>query len=125
MEKCPDDILFFIAYNVYMRKLKIVLSILSVYEFVAVSILVIPNYCIWLFNKNFCEIGFYKYFLVCVMLPVFVGLLFWWENDLRKKTENDNTKFIYAILSLLINRFIKKHPNIRQIITDISNIMNK
>lgn len=67
-----------------MRKIKIFITILVLYEFVILTVLQISNYCNAIFNNNFCATDNFKYFLLCVMLPVLVMLFFWWMPDIAK-----------------------------------------
>ena len=66
-----------------MRKFKTFLTILLLYEFAVLTILQIPNYCVGLFNVNFCNISF-RYFLLCIVLPVSVCVFLWWLPDISK-----------------------------------------
>ena len=66
-----------------MRKFKIFLTILLLYEFTVLTILQIPNYCVGFFNINFCNISF-RYFLLCIVLPVSVCVFLWWLPDISK-----------------------------------------
>lgn len=54
------------------------------YEFVILTVLQISNYCNAIFNNNFCATDNFKYFLLCVMLPVLVMLFFWWMPDIAR-----------------------------------------
>lgn len=67
-----------------MRKIKIFITILVLYEFVILTVLQISNYCNAIFNNNFCATDNFKYFLLCVMLPVLVMLFFWWMPDIAR-----------------------------------------
>lgn len=67
-----------------MRKIKIFITILVLYEFVILTVLQISNYCNAIFNNNFCATDNFKYFLLCVMLPVLVMLFFWWMPEIAR-----------------------------------------
>ena len=67
-----------------MRKLKIFITIFVLYEFVMLSVLQIPTYCNAIFNYNFCAMYNFKYFLLCLMLPVLCGLVIWWTPEFAR-----------------------------------------
>ena len=66
-----------------MRKLKLFITFLLLYECVILTILQIPKYCLGLFNIAFCTISF-RYFLMCFMVPVFFGIFLWWLPDISR-----------------------------------------
>ncbi len=61
-----------------MQKTKIIITGLLLYEFIMITVLQIPNYCNAVFNINFCLMTSFKYFMLCVMVPVFLWLIIWW-----------------------------------------------
>lgn len=67
-----------------MRKIKIFITILVLYEFVILTVLQISNYCNAIFNNNFCATDNFKYFLMCVMLPGLFVLFLWWMPDIAR-----------------------------------------
>jgi len=67
-----------------MRKLKIFITIFVIYEFVMLVILQIPNFCVAVFNHNFCYMNNFKYFLMCVMVPGLLMLFLWWMPDIAR-----------------------------------------
>lgn len=68
-----------------MRKLKIFITILMLYEIVVVTILQISGFCNTFFNRGFCEAGNFKYFLMCFVLPGLLMLLLWWMPELSRQ----------------------------------------
>ena len=84
-----------------MRKIKIFITILVLYEFTVLTVLQIPDYCVWFFNRNFCAQIHFKYFLMCVLLPAMIGLIFWWTPEIsrlfcknRCQCEQENTNIL-------------------------------
>ena len=65
-------------YDKNMQKTKIIITGLLLYEFIMITVLQIPNYCNAVFNINFCLMGTFKYFMLCIMVPVFLWLIIWW-----------------------------------------------
>ena len=134
-----------------MRRLKIFTTIFVIYEFIAVVILHRMDYCIAFFKLNFCEYANYKYFFMCVMIPVAVLIFFWWIPDILKLfcrgacniqtqqqkertirdilleiiSPQDIEKFITAAIIMGIQKFSKNHPKTVAIFDDILNAMKK
>ena len=71
-------------YNDYMRKIKIFITVLILYEFVISTILQISGFCNTFFNRGFCDAGSFKYFLMCVMVPGLLILFFWWLPEILR-----------------------------------------
>jgi len=67
-----------------MRKIKIFITLLMLYEFVITTVLQIPGFCNTFFNHGFCDVGNFKYFLMCVMLPGLFVLFLWWMPDIAR-----------------------------------------
>ena len=67
-----------------MRKIKIFITLLFLYEFVITTVLQIPGFCNTFFNRGFCDVGNFKYFLMCIMLPGLLILFFWWMPDMAR-----------------------------------------
>ena len=131
-----------------MRKIKIFLTLLALYEFVMVMILQIHGYCVAIFNNNFCEIDGFKYFLMCVMLPVSFGLFLWWIPEMtrlicpnkccvRKEetpqlknvfneiiSKQDIEKFITTAIIMGIQKFAASHPKTEETFENIMNILH-
>lgn len=130
-----------------MRKIKISLTILILYEFVVLTILQIPDYCVRVFNQNFCSANNFKYFLLCIMLPVLFGLVLWWlpdisrgfcknrcqceaqKSDLHKtaplesSANQDIEKLITAAIVMGVHRLALRHPKTKEILSNISDIL--
>ena len=75
-----------------MRRFKIFVTIFVLYECVMLTILQVYNYCVGVFNLNFCEQGAFKYFLLCIMLPLLVGIFIWWLPDIARLICNKSCK---------------------------------
>ena len=67
-----------------MRKIKIFVTILVLYEFAVLTVLQIPDHCVWFFNQNFCAQMNFKYFLLCLLFPAMIGLVFWWTPEISR-----------------------------------------
>ena len=106
-----------------MHRIKVFLTILILYEFMVLTILQIPSYCIYIFNSNFCAQIHFKYFLLCVMLPAMTGLVFWWapevsrlfcKNKCQCEPENNNIlskqnleRLLTAIITMGLEKFLE------------------
>lgn len=110
-------------------------------------ILQIPNYCNFVFNYNFCDMGGFKYFLLCIMLPVLIALFVWWVPDVVRalcphkceiKPEPDITvkniineiiskqdieKFITAAIIMGIQKFATNHPKTTEVFDNILDVL--
>ena len=82
-EKRPVEKGRFYNLKCRMRKIKIFITIILLYEFAILTILQVPNYCIGFFNANFCSIPF-RYFLMAVVVPVLITLLAWWMPEISR-----------------------------------------
>ena len=67
-----------------MRKFKIFITLFLLYELILLTILQINEYCLFVFNANFCSYDSFKYFLMCIMLPIIFGLFIWWIPDITR-----------------------------------------
>lgn len=63
-------------------KSKIALTILSLYEIVAILLLHCPNTCNAMFGMSFCADSVLKYFVWCVAIPLLVLLVAMWIMEL-------------------------------------------
>lgn len=63
-------------------KSKIALTILSLYEIVAILLLHCPNTCNAMFGMSFCADSVLKYFIWCVAIPLLVLLVAMWIVEL-------------------------------------------
>ena len=130
-----------------MRKVKIFITIIVLYEFVMLTVLQIPNYCTILFNYNFCETYHFKYFVLCIMLPVLLGLFTWWMPEISRlfcphkcempqKTDinikdifneiiskQDIEKFITSAIIMGIQKFAATHPKTTAAFDDIMKVL--
>lgn len=139
----------FVFYNLHMRKIKIFTTVLLLYEFVILTILQVHNYCVLVFNINFCKVSF-RYFLLCIVVPVLVWLFLWWLPDMSKMfckkcecdnlenkehlhennvNENMSTKalehLITSAIIIGIQKFAKNHPNTQNIFNNIFDALAK
>ena len=129
------------SYTNYMRKIKIFITILVLYEFVILTVLQISNYCNAIFNNNFCATDNFKYFLLCVMLPVLVMLFFWWMPEIarpfcsnkcqcemqqlesHKSTSPDIEKLITTAIIMGVHKLAMQHPKTKEILDNISDVL--
>ena len=63
-------------------KSKIGLTILSIYEIIAILLLHSPRTCTAMFGTTFCADGLLKYFIVCVAVPLLVFLFAFWIMEI-------------------------------------------
>ena len=111
------------------------------------TVLQVPGFCTAWFNKNFCYVSGFKYFLLCIMLPVLVGLLMWWMPEITRamcaqkcKTEPDVTiknifneivskqdieKFIIAAIVMGIQKFANAYPKTAETFDNILDAVKK
>ena len=130
----------FVFYDFCMRKFKIFTTFFVLYEFVMITILQIHSFCIGVFNQNFCEMNHYKYFLFCVMIPVLIGLIFWWipkrnYDDTQEKTLKEILidsipkqyikRYIIAAIIIGVRRFIMSYPRAKNFIDNVNNFLKK
>ena len=132
-----------------MRKLKIFITIFVIYEFVMLAILQIPNFCVAVFNHNFCYMNNFKYFLMCVMVPVLLMLFLWWMPDIARpfcknkcqcdahphEIQNNNItqdeiskqyleKLISSAIMIGVQKFAKSHPKTTKTFDNIIDILS-
>lgn len=120
-----------------MYKFKIFTTVFVLYEFIVITILQIPNFCVSLFNYNFCEMNGFKYLLFCLMLPTLFGLMFWWlpkqkaEPKTIKETLFDMIppqyirRFLIAAVIVGLRKFMMSHPRTKDFVRNINDILNK
>lgn len=129
-----------------MHGLKVFITIFVLYEFVMIILLQVPDYCIHVFNQNFCDDIAFKYFLICVVLPVLIGVFIWWIPDILrllcnrgckmntpKETIHDVLKqiilpqdierLITAAIIMGIQKFSQTHPKTQAIFDDMLNAL--
>lgn len=104
---------------------KIIITGLLLYEFVIITLLRIPTYCYTVFNVNFCSMGTFKYFMLCIMVPVSLWLIVWWmptisqifypnkcecENKAESNTiSKDIQRLIMAAIAFGIKKILEHH----------------
>ena len=117
-----------------MRKFKIFLTCFVLYEFTVITILQIQSFCNVFFNHNFCELNNYKYFLFCMMIPVLIGLVYWWipktTPDVTKEKSLKEilidaipkqyiSRLITAGIIIGIKKFASNYPKTKKMLNDI------
>ena len=126
-----------------MRKIKIFITVLSLYEFVILTILQIPSYCFSVFNVGFCELSF-RYFLICIVFPSLVGLIVWWGPEISRLfckkcqcvepepksikdvlreiiSKQDIERLITAAIVMGVQKFAASHPKTKETFDNILN----
>lgn len=73
---------------------KLPLTILGVYEVIVIFLLSFDDLCIktmCLFSRHrycdFCEYHGFQYVLLCLLIPIIFGLLWWWRKDITKSVQ--------------------------------------
>ena len=130
-----------------MRKLKIFLTILLLYEFAILTILQIPNYCRGFFSTHFCNISF-KYFLMCIVVPALIALFAWWTPEISRifcgkcqceepheKSIKDNVKemmsgsdierLITTAIIAGLHKFVSSHPKTTETLSEVITALTK
>ena len=99
------------------------------------TVLQIKSYCVGVFNLNFCEHGAFKYFFICIMLPIMVMIFIWWVPDISRLfcrdvcqsvqpekpqkisdvlqeivSAKDIEHLITAAIIMGVQKFVKSHP---------------
>lgn len=123
-----------------MRKFKIFLTCFILYEFTAITILQIQSFCHVFFNNNFCELNNYKYFLFCIMIPVLMGLVYWWipkatpdaakEKSLKEILidaipKQYISRLIIAAIIIGIKKFVSNYPKTKKLLDDVIKTASK
>ena len=133
-----------------MHGLKVFITIFVLYEFVTIILLQVPDYCMNVFNQNFCDNIAFKYFLICVVFPILVGVFIWWMPDIlrllcnrgcKMNTQKPKPETIHDILKQIIStqdierlitaaiimgiqKFSQTHPKTQAIFDDMLNTLN-
>lgn len=63
-------------------KTKLCLTILALYEIAAVVLLHIPRTCDAIFCTSLCDDHIFKYFVVCIALPLVILMILMWIREL-------------------------------------------
>lgn len=133
-----------------MRRFKIFITIFILYEFVMLTILQIPSFCINTFNLSFCEYGAFKYFLMCIMLPILFSIFVWWAPDIAKLfcskscevappqpketlrdilqeiiSKQDIERLITTAIIMGVQKFAQKHPKTQTVFGNILDVLTK
>ena len=117
-----------------MQKFKIFLTCFVLYEFAAITILQIQSFCDVVFNHNFCELNNYKYFLFCIMIPVLMGLVYWWIPKISPDVVKEKSlkeifidaipkqyisRLITAAIIIGIKKFVSNYPKTKKILDNV------
>ena len=160
LEFIPDDICGVFLYSVrypekredpkMLLKSKVCLTVLAIYEMVAVSVLHFQRICDAMFATPFCD-SWYRYFLFCIIVPLVVLLILMWVRELirgvrrrrfirrakstvngimsgirGKISENINTadleRVITAAILVGIKKYADRHPNLRHNVNHIMDV---
>ncbi len=130
-------------------KSKIYLTVLTVYEILAVILLHCRRTCDAMFGMSFCDDHVFKYFIFCFAIPAIVGLIVMWimeiiyggrrrrsfiyraKNAVRDVASSvrehigehvsaaDMEKLMAAALLVGIKRYVSKHPKHRGDFEDV------
>ena len=130
-------------------KSKIGLTVLSLYEIIAILLLHCPNTCNAMFGLSFCTDHIFKYFIWCVAVPLLVFLIVMWIMDIvhrirrhrsllyktrhavqnmamnirdrisEKVSSGDIEKMITAALVIGLKKYSDRNPRARQILGQI------
>ncbi len=131
-------------------KSKIALTILSLYEIVAILLLHCPNTCNAMFGMSFCADSVLKYFVWCVAIPLLVLLVAMWIMELvesirrrhsllykakhavkhmaggirdrvaRSVSSADMEKMITAALVIGLKKYSSRNPRARRMLNEIT-----
>ena len=131
-------------------KSKIALTILSLYEIVAILLLHCPNTCNAMFGMSFCADSVLKYFVWCVAIPLLVLLVAMWIVELvesirrrhsllykakhavkhmaggirdrvaRSVSSADMEKMITAALVIGLKKYSSHNPRARRMLNEIT-----
>ena len=133
-------------------KSKICLTVFIVYEAAVISFLHFQSTCDAIFSSAFCT-SWFRYFLFCVIVPLFVGLILMWINEIirahhrrrfirrAKNTVNgilsavrghmskhmdvaDIEKIITAAVLIGIKKYADYHPGLRHHVNHVMDIAN-
>lgn len=131
-------------------KSKVCLTVLAIYEMVAVSVLHFQRVCDAMFATPFCD-SWYRYFLFCLVVPLVILLILMWIRELfrgirrrrfirrakstvngimsgirGKISENINARdlerIIIAAVLVGIKKYADRHPNLRHNVNHIMDV---
>ncbi|MBQ2017654.1 MAG: hypothetical protein II208_03985 [Alphaproteobacteria bacterium] len=131
-------------------KSKICITVLAVYEMIAISFLHFKRICDAMFTTVFCD-GWYRYFLFCVIVPLVIGLILMWIREIvrahrrrsffrrtRKTVNNvvsairgrvseqldmtDMERIVTAAVLVGIKKYADNHPNLRRNVNHIMDV---
>lgn len=83
-----------------MLKSKICLTVLVVYEILAVIVVHMTRICGALFGANFCADGGFKYFIACFAVPALAFLIWLWIREIVVVNERHHS-FMYKTKSAI------------------------
>lgn len=82
--------------NKMFLKSKICLTVFSLYEIIAIILLHCQRTCDAMFGSMFCDDHVFKYFIVCVAVPVIVFLILMWIMEIINGTRHRHSLFYKA-----------------------------
>lgn len=65
-------------------------TILVIYEIIAIMVLSDYSTCKEIFERSFCEHDGFQYLVICGFVPGILGLLFWWWPEIKKALSDGN-----------------------------------
>ncbi len=77
-------------------KSKICLTIVSLYEILAVILLQSQRVCDAMFGVSFCDAHVFKYFIICFAVPMVVFLIVMWIMEIIDRVRHRHTLFYKA-----------------------------
>ena len=89
---------------------KLPLTVFGIYEVIVILLLSFEDLCVetmCLFSRHhycdFCEYHGFQYILLCLLIPIIFGLLWWWRKELAKLIKYiKQTKPISRLFSKLL-----------------------
>ena len=132
-----------------MIKSKICLTVLVIYEILAVILVHMTRICTAMFGTNFCADNGFKYFIACFAIPALAFLVLMWVREIFVASERrhsimhkakhaltdmvddvkdrfadnlspkDIEKFLAAAAVIGIRRYAQTHPNTRRMFENI------
>ena len=72
--------------------MKTILTILGVYEIIAVLLLASEDACESMFGYDFCGFDGFQYVVMCLLVPAAIGLLVWWWPEIKKNLDEGKKK---------------------------------
>lgn len=77
-------------------KVKIGLTIISLYEILSVVLMQSQRVCDVMFGTSFCDANVFKYFIICFAVPMIVFLIIMWVSEIIDAVRRRHTLFYKA-----------------------------